>query len=127
MDYFDETADKMARLAMHPGWIDWVRDHVKKLQSDEYEGIYENLGHAVAQRIEALKSGKNQSNPVEPPASASSPAESMGDHQSPDNGREQANPGDQAGNQNSSAKQAFMEYVERHKRAGGMARTKANR
>ena len=88
MDYFDQAADRYARLAMNPGWIDWVRDHVKKLQQNP---IYENLGQAVAQRKKFLEeqqgNGTYQSNPVEPPASAPSPETSMGSRKSRDNRR----------------------------------------
>ena len=42
-----------AKLAMMPGWIDYVRYQVKQMEKDS-SGLWVGLGQAIADRIKEL-------------------------------------------------------------------------
>jgi hypothetical protein len=42
--------DHYAKLAMMPGWIEYVRHQVKKMEKDPSE-LWVGLGQAIAQRL----------------------------------------------------------------------------
>ena len=45
--------DHYAKLAMMPGWIDYVRYQVKEMEKDS-SGLWLGLGQAIADRIKEL-------------------------------------------------------------------------
>lgn len=42
--------DHYAKLAMMPGWVDYVRHQVKEMEKDP-SGLWVGLGQAIAQRL----------------------------------------------------------------------------
>ena len=42
--------DHYAKLAMMPGWVDYVRHQVKEMEKDP-SGLWIGLGKAIAQRL----------------------------------------------------------------------------
>ena len=59
-----ETANHYARLALHPGWIDYVRHRVGQLQK---ERVYAGLGNMVKNRMEEIKNENNTGLPAARP------------------------------------------------------------
>ena len=50
--------DHYAKLAMMPGWIDYVRYQVKQMEKDP-SGLWVGLGQAIADRIKELNVSSN--------------------------------------------------------------------
>ncbi len=46
--------DHYAKLAMIPGWIDYVRHQVKEMENHP-TGMFKGLGLAIKQRMDELK------------------------------------------------------------------------
>ncbi len=51
--HFEETAQRIAKLAMTKGWLDYARGCCKELEKDE-SGLYEGLGKRIKQIIDSL-------------------------------------------------------------------------
>ena len=50
----NDAVDHYAKLAMIPGWIDYVRHQVREMEKDS-SGLWLGLGQAIAERIKELK------------------------------------------------------------------------
>jgi hypothetical protein len=50
----NDMADHYARLALEPGWLDYVRHRVKEMQQDS-SGLWKDLPMQIKQRIDELK------------------------------------------------------------------------
>jgi len=48
-----DPVEHYARLALKPGWIDYVRQRVKELENDP-TGMFKGLGIAIKQRMDEL-------------------------------------------------------------------------
>jgi hypothetical protein len=48
-----DFVDYYARLALNPGWIDYVRQQVKEMESHP-TGMFKGLGIAIKQRMDEL-------------------------------------------------------------------------
>jgi hypothetical protein len=48
-----DPVEHYARLALTPGWIDYVRQRVKELENDP-TGMFKGLGKAIKQRMDEL-------------------------------------------------------------------------
>jgi len=53
MQWQNNGVDHYAKLALQPGWIEYVRHRVKELEKHP-TGMWKGLGKAVAQRIKEL-------------------------------------------------------------------------
>jgi len=49
-----DFVEHYARLAINPGWIDYVRHQVKQMEKHP-TGMWKGLGKAIGQRIKELK------------------------------------------------------------------------
>lgn len=54
-DYFQKQIDLYARLSLQKGWVDWVTDHVRKLEACK-SGLWVDLGAKVNARRKELRS-----------------------------------------------------------------------
>jgi len=59
-----ETADHYAKLALSPGWIDYVRHRVAEMQKEK---IFAGLGAMVKKRMEEIKNENNTGLPTSRP------------------------------------------------------------
>jgi len=50
MQWQNNGVEHYAKLAMMPGWIDYVRHQVKEMEKDP-SGLWVGLGQAIAQRL----------------------------------------------------------------------------
>jgi hypothetical protein len=49
----DQFVEHYARLALQPGWIDYVRNQVKEMEKHP-TGMFKGLGLAIKQRMKEL-------------------------------------------------------------------------
>ena len=52
------AVEHYAKLAMMPGWVDYVRHQVKKMEQDP-SGLWIGLGQAIAIRMKELNDSNN--------------------------------------------------------------------
>ena len=53
MQWLNNGVEHYAQLALHPGWIEYVRLRVKELEQDS-SGMWVGLGKAIAKRMKEL-------------------------------------------------------------------------
>ena len=74
MGYLDKTFEEMvehyAKLASHPGFIDYTRRRVKEMM-DEEPRLWGKLGERVKQRLEEMKNESGVGVPASRPVSES--------------------------------------------------------
>jgi hypothetical protein len=54
MQWQNNGVEHYAKLAMMPGWIEYVRHQVKEMEKDP-SGMWVGLGQAIAQRMKELQ------------------------------------------------------------------------
>ena len=54
----NDAVEHYVKLAMMPGWVDYVRHQVKEMEKDP-SGLWLGLGQAIAERIKELNVSSN--------------------------------------------------------------------